>query len=44
MDENGRKTEKEMFKIAVENAIRKKVASGSLSNGTVEQYRFQNEE
>ena len=44
VDENGRKTEKEMFKIAVENAIRAKVASGSLSNGTVEQYRFQNEE
>ena len=44
VDEKGKKTEKEMFKIAVENAIRSKVSAGSLSNGSIEQFKFLNEE
>ena len=43
VDENGKKSEKEVFKEAVDMEIQKKINSGQLSNGHVEQFQFKND-
>ena len=38
VDENGKKSEKDVFKETVDMEIQKKINSGQLSNGNVEQF------
>ena len=43
VDENGKKSEKDVFKEVVDMEIQKKINSGQLSNGNVEQFQFKND-